>query len=574
MKRQPDKIHYLYARLSDEDMLEGDSNSIQNQRKMLVPYAEENGFVPYKFIFDDGYSGADFTRPAFSKMIADVEAGKVATIIVKDMSRFGRDYLRVGILEEIVLPEHDVRLIAIHDNVDSDQGGNEMGPIRNVFNEWFVKSTSQKIRAVQQAKGKSGERLAVIPPYGYRKDPDDKHKLVIDEESATVVRKIFRLNVDGHGPAQIARMMNTAHILNPSSYKHEHGILKKPRACRDPYFWNTTTIHKILDAPEYLGHTTNFKTFTKSYKDKKVRQSPPEKQLVFENTHPAIIDADTWDIVRRMRQHKRRVPRYGEPGLFSGTVYCADCGGKLYYHTQRIWNKAKTESRLVGSYSCAEYRKGVQYIEDGRRCTCHYIGEKQLAQLVLEDLREVLQFVGRYEKQFVRMVMAQSRKEQDRTLATRKKKLAASQRRIGEIDTLIERLYEDNVSGKVPDERYAKMAAKFEDEQAGLRESLAALETAIAEDERKAVNVDRFLTLVRKYTAIEELTPAIVHEFIEKIVVHEAEGGRKNRTQKVEIVYANVGAIDCAAALAGEDAADTAENTDAIVLTEEKTGAA
>ncbi|MDL2254322.1 DUF4368 domain-containing protein, partial [Ruminococcaceae bacterium OttesenSCG-928-I18] len=294
-----------------------------------------------------------------------------------------------------------------------------------------------------------------------------------------------------------------------------------------------------------------------------------------ENTHPAIIDVETWEIVRRMRQNKRRVPRYGEPGLFSGVVFCADCGGKLYFHSRKVWNKAKTESHLDGSYSCAEYRKGVQYLEGSARCTCHYINEKLLTQLVLEDLREVLQFVGKYEKQFVRMVMAQSQREQNKTLAAQKKKLAACQRRIGEIDTLIERLYEDNVSGKVPDERYMKMAAKFEDEQAELREQAAVLETAVAEDERKAVNVDRFLTLVRKYTTIGELTPAIVHEFIEKIVVHEAEGGRKNRTQKVEILYANVGAIDCAAALTAGDAesSDTAAAT-AIVLTDEKTGAA
>ena len=571
MKRQPDKIHYLYGRLSNEDASQGDSYSIQNQRKMLCGYAEENGLVPYEFIFDDGYSGADFTRPEFCRMMDDVEAGKVAAIVVKDMSRFGRDYLRVGFLTDIVLPDKDVRLVAIHDNVDSDEGDNEMGPIRNYFNEWFVRSTSQKIRAVWQAKGKSGERLAVIPPYGYRKDPEDKRKLVVDDESAAVVRRIFRLCVEGHGPAQIARMMNEARLLNPSAYKHEHGILKKPRACRDPYFWNATTVHKILDAPEYLGHTVNFKTFTRSYKDKKVRQTPPEKQLLFEGTHPAIIDEETWEVVRRMRQNKRRAPRYGEPGLFSGVAFCADCGGKLYFHTRKVWNKAKTESYLEGSYSCAEYRKGVQYMEGGRRCTCHYIGEKLLAQLALEDLREVLQFVGRYEKQFVRMVMAQSRLEQDKAQAARKKKLASSRRRIAEIDTLIERLYVDNVSGKVPDERYATMAAKFEAEQAGLKEQAAALEAALAEDEQKAVNVDRFLTLVRKYTAIEELTPAIVHEFIEKIVVHEPQGGRtKDRTQKVEIFYANVGAIDCAAALEDE----AAEATAAIVLAEEKTGAA
>ena len=372
MIRQPnEKINYLYGRLSHEDELQGDSNSIINQRKILTKYAEENGFTPYEFIYDDGYSGADFERPAFSRMIEDVEAGKVATVIVKDMSRFGRDYLKVGFYTEILFMEKDVRLIAVNDNVDTERGENDFTPMMNLFNEWFVRNTSKKIRAVWQAKGKSGERLAVIPLYGYSKDPDNPKQLVIDEESAAVVQRIFRLSVEGFGPAQIARMLNGEHILNPSSYKYEHGILKKARPCKDPYFWNTTTVHKILDAPEYLGKTINFKTWTKSYKDKTIHQTPPEKQLVFEDTHPAIIDMETWEIVRKVREHKRRAPRYGNPGLFSGVAYCSDCGAKLYFHTRSIKNKWGT--RYEGSYSCSEYRKDVQYFSGvfggGRVCS-------------------------------------------------------------------------------------------------------------------------------------------------------------------------------------------------------------
>ena len=265
MPRQlTNKINYLYGRLSHEDELQGDSNSIVNQRRILEKYADENGFTPHQFIYDDGYSGADFERPAFSKMIEAVEAGSVATVIVKDMSRFGRDYLKVGFLTEILFAEKDVRLIAVNDNVDTGRGENDFAPMMNLFNEWFVRNTSQKIRAVWQAKGKSGERLAVIPPYGYRKDPEAKHKLIVDEDSATIVRRIFRLSVDGHGPAKIAEILNGEHLLNPSAYKYEHGILSKARPCKDPYFWNTTTVHKILDAPEYLGHTVNFKTWSKA----------------------------------------------------------------------------------------------------------------------------------------------------------------------------------------------------------------------------------------------------------------------------------------------------------------------
>ena len=542
MSRQPnEKINYLYGRLSHEDELAGDSNSIINQRKILTKYAEDNGFTPYEFIYDDGFSGADFERPSFSRMIEDVEAGKVSTVIVKDMSRFGRDYLKVGFYTEILFSEKEVRLIAVNDGVDTGRGENDFAPMMNIFNEWFVRSTSKKIRAVWQAKGKSGERLAVIPPYGYRKDENDPKQLVIDEESAAVVRRIFRLSVEGNGPAQIARMLNGEHLLNPSAYKYEHGILKKARPCKDPYFWNTTTVHKILDAPEYLGQTVNFKTWSKSYKDNHSRMNPPENQLVFEDTHPAIIDVETWDIVRSMRQHKRRAPRYGNPGLFSGVAYCSDCGAKLYFYTRAIKNKWGT--RYEGSYSCSEYRKDVQYLQ-GRKCTCHFIRESQLEQLVLEELRELLRYIPKHENQFARHVMDRSAQEYKRETAAKKKAIVKHRRRISELDTLIERLYVDNVSGKVTDERYEKMSVKFEAEQAELVETADALEMEIAEEESQAVNVDRFLSVVRRYTTIEELTPAIVHEFIDRIIVHEPEQARGNRRQKVEIIYNNIGAVD------------------------------
>lgn len=542
LNRQPDKITYLYGRLSHEDELQGDSNSIINQRKILERYAEENGFTPFEFIYDDGFSGADFERPAFSRMIEDVEAGKVATVIVKDMSRFGRDYLKVGFLTEMLFPEKDVRLIAVNDNVDTARGENDFTPMMNLFNEWFVRNTSKKIRAVWQVKGKSGERLAVIPPYGYRKGEDGK-TLVIDEESAAIVRRIFRLCVDGHGPAQIARMLNGEHILNPSAYKYERGIMQKARPCKDPYFWNTTTVHKILDAPEYLGQTVNFKTWTKSYKDKKVRQTPVENQLIFENTHPAIIDPETWEIVRKMREHKRRAPRYGNPGLFSGVAYCSDCGEKLYFNTRAVWNKAKTVVRYEGSYSCSNYRKGIQY-QEGRACTCHFIREAVLEQLVLEELRDLLAFISRHEKQFVRLVMDKSKQEQARDAAAKKRAAAKHRRRIAELDTLIEKLYVDNASGKVPDERYAKMSAKFEAEQATLIATLDVLEKELAEQEEQASGVDSFLDMVRRYTEIKTLTPAIIHEFIDRIVIYEPEQARGNRRQNVEIVYNKIGAVD------------------------------
>ena len=545
MNRQTnEKINYLYGRLSNEDERIGDSVSIENQRAILTKYAEENSFTPYVFLYDDGISGADWDRPGINKILEDVGAGRVKTLITKDRSRLGRDRLKLGFLTEILFPQHDVRYIAIHDNTDSEREY-DIAPLIDLFNEWFVRNTSKKIRAVWQSKGKSGKRLAVIPPYGYRKAEGGEGQLVIDEESAAVVRRIFRLCVDGHGPAQIARLLNSERILNPSAYKAAHEIVKKPRPCKDPYFWNTTTVHKILDAPEYLGITINFKTFTKSYKDNRPRFNPPEKQLVFPDTHPAIIDTETWEIVRRMREHKRRVPRYGEAGLFTGTAYCTDCGSKLYFNTRIVWNKAKTISRFEGSYSCSEYRKDAVYLNQGRKCTCHFIRESVLEQLVLDDLRELIEFVTRHEKQFIRLVMDKSRAEQTRDMAFKKKTLAKHRQRIAEIDALIERLYVDNTNGKVPDERYDKMSAKFEAEQADLIRAHDALEAEIGEQEETADSIDKFLATVRRYTTeIEKLTPAIVHEFIDKIIIHEPEQARGDRLQKVEIVYHRIGKID------------------------------
>jgi len=545
MVRQPDKKVYLYGRLSKEDANKGDSFSIENQRKILTKHAMDNAYKNFEFIFDDGYSGGDWERPAFCRMIDEAEAGLVSTVIVKDLSRFGRGYLKVGYYQEILFPQLDVRLIAIHDNVDSDEGENDFSPIINYFNEWYLKSTSLKIRAVKQSQGKSGQRLAAIPIYGYRKDPDNPKQLIIDDDSAAIVRRIFQLSVDGHGPAKIARMMNESHILNPSAYKYENGIMAKPRPFKDPYFWNTTTIHKILDAPEYIGQTINFKTWSKSYKDNKSRINPPENQLVFENSHPAIICDEIWAIVRKMREHKRRTPRYNEPGLFSGVVYCSDCDSKLYFHTQQIFNKARTESHLRGSYSCSVYRKQTQYQHDkGLGCTAHYIAESSLEALVLEELRDLLSFVASHEKQFVQLIMEKSALEQQSDMIVKKKAFDKQRKRIDELDMLIERLYEDNVIGKINDSRYEKMSARFEAEQAELKDTAAVLEHEIGVLESEAVNIDKFLLVVRKYTEIKELSPAIIHEFIDRIIIHDPEQARGNRIQKVEIIYNNIGAVD------------------------------
>ena len=543
MKRQlNERKVYLYARLSKEDEKHGDSYSIVNQRKILTQYAEENGFKDWQFICDDGFSGGDWERPKFKTMIEEVEQGLVSTIIVKDLSRFGRGYLQSGIYQEILFPKMDVRLISIHENLDSEDGENDFTPMINFFNEWYLKSTSQKIRAVKQNKGKSGERLAVIPIYGYRKASKGSTVLEIDEESAAVVRRIFKMCTEGKGAAEIAKTLMNEGLLNPSAYKYEKGIMTKKRPMKDPHMWNATVIHKILDAPEYLGMTVNFKTWSKSYKDNKSRWNPEEKRLVFENTHPAIIDEGTWAIVRKMRQTKRRAPRYGNVGLFTGLVYCSDCGAKLYYSTREL--RTKSATRYEGAYSCSEYRKAVQYQEDGRSCTCHYIRETTLSEIVLNNLRQTLSAVKAYEKEFAQMVMETGEVEQKKDIAAKKRLLSQKRKRIDELDTLFERIYEDNVSQKLSDERFAKMSAKYEQEQQDIRAEIAELEVATTEQESHLGDLNKFLAIVRKYTDIQELSPALTNEFIDRIIVHEPDKARGNRIQKIEIIYNGVGAVD------------------------------
>ena len=411
----------------------------------------------------------------------------------------------------------------------------------NIFNEWYLKTTSKKIRNVWQLKGKSGERLAVIPIYGYRKDDDNPKQLVIDDESAAVVRRIFKMCTDGIGAAEIAKTLMSERLLNPSAYKYEKGIMKKQRPMKDPYLWNATTIHKILDAPEYLGMTINFKTWSKSYKDNKSRLNPKDKQMVFENTHPAIIDEGTWAIVRKMRQTKRRAPRYGAVGLFTGLVYCSDCNAKLYYLTREL--RTKTATRYEGAYSCSEYRKATQY-QEGRKCTCHYISETALSDIVLESMRKVLNFAAEDERAFAKLIMEKGEAEQKRDIAAKKRLLTQKRRRVDVLDTLFERVYEDNVAKKLSDERFAKMSAKYEQEQRDLRADMVELETAIAGQESQLGDVDRFLSVVRKYTDIQTLSPAITNEFIDRIVVYEPEKARGNCIQRVDIIYNGVGLVE------------------------------
>ena len=529
---QGEKWAALYVRLSRDDENEGDSNSIQHQIEILTKYCKDHDISRYQIYKDDGFSGTNFKRPGFLEMMADIEAGLVDMVIVKDMSRFGRNYLEVGLYTEIRFPEMGVRFIAINDGVDSDdQMGNDFTPFRNIINEWYAKDTSKKIRAVFRNKGMSGQRLAVNAPYGYIKG-EDGH-LLVDEETAPVVELIFQLCVEGNGPGKIARMLKEREIPTPGTITFQRTGQTSRYFPDDPCRWNAATVQRILEQDTYLGRTTNFKTTKLSYKSKKTVINSPDKWAVFEGTHEAIIDKETWEIVQKSREHRRRPTKMGEMGLFSGLAYCADCGAKLYHH------RSITLTKEQESYICSNY-------QSRKKCTAHYIRAVVLEQLVLQNLQRVVAYAQEDENEFVRRVMenktAVQRAEQEQ--AKRKRKLEKQERRISELDRIIQQLYEDRVSGALSAERFAKLSGGYEKEQEELKQSAKELQAIVNTIETQAVNVQSFLKIVRKYTAPTELTPALLREFVEKIVVHAPDKSSGHRTQRIDVHYNFIGEID------------------------------
>lgn len=530
-----EELTALYCRLSRDDELQGDSNSIVNQKKILEKHAREHGYSNFKFYVDDGISGTTFNRPGFQQMIADIEAGLVKRVIIKDMSRFGRDYLQVGMYTEIMFPEHDIHFIAVNDGVDSTQGDNEFTPFRNIINEWYAKDTSKKIRAVMKVKGNAGEHLTVLPPYGYIKSSDDKKQWVKDEEAAQVVYEIGLYIMDGLGPSQIARKLTERKILTPAAYYASKGRTTNVTKKGSPYAWDSSTIADIMDRwREYLGHTVNFKTRKKSYKSKKTLLNPESEWKIFENTHEAIWTEAIADAARLARQTRRRPTKMGEMGMFSGMMFCADCGSIMYQC------RATNFRRDQEYYLCSGYRKS--------RDVCgqtHSIRTVILEELVLQNLREIVSFASQRKDDFVKMVMDADMRQRNRGLAKRQKTLADAEKRITELDTIFKRLYEDTISGKLSDERFQKLSADYEKEQHQLQEVAAVLRGEIEAEEQKSANVERFLSVVERYTEIPELTPCILHEFVEKIVVHAASDPKgKNRTQEIDIYYKGIGALE------------------------------
>ena len=527
-----EEITALYCRLSQDDKQEGDSNSIINQKKILKKYALDRGYTNIQFYIDDGVSGTTFNRAGFQSMIADVEAGKVKRVIVKDMSRLGRDYLQVGMYTEIFFPEHDVHFIAVNDGVDSNQEDNEFTPFRNIINEWYAKDTSKKIRAVKRSKGMAGEHIGSHPPYGYMKNPENKKEWIIDEEAAEVVREIFRLCVGGYGPTRIAHILTERKILCPTYYALEKGGKPRTALPADKYTWNGPVVAKILDRMDYLGHTVNFKTHVKSYKVHKTIYNSPDQWKVFEGTHEAIIDKETFEIVQKIRAGKRRPTRMGEMPMFSGLLYCADCGRKLSFH------RKADEPAEKHHYLCENYRSNTA------NCTMHYIRNVVVERIVLENLKEVIQYVSNYEDEFVQMIMDSDMRQRNRELAQKKKRLAEIQKRIGELDTIFQRIYEDNIIGKLSDERFMKMSKGYEDEQHTLQTEANEIQSELQQEEKKSQDVKRFLAIVKKYTDLTELTPEILREFIDKIIVHAPDKSSGRRLQEIEIIYNHIGEFD------------------------------
>ena len=530
-----DKITALYCRLSKDDLNVGDSDSIVHQRAILEKYAEENYFPNVRVFIDDGYSGVSFERPGFQEMYKLIEAGKVGIVITKDLSRLGRNYIEVGNFTEFVFPRYGVRYIAINDNYDSlFSDNNELAPFKNLFNEWYARDTSKKIRSVFKAKAERGERLNDKIPYGYRPDPASgkKYSLLINEETAPVVRLIYNLCAEGNGPGAIAAILKEKEIYKPSMYRYLHGGFLGKTDINDPYGWNAKTVGNILDNEVYLGHTVTWKSSVVSFKDKRVVARPKEEQYRFENTHEPIISKETWEIVREVRGGKRRKTSMGEVSKFSGLVYCADCGCKNYFVRKRAW---KPENY---GFICSRYRKHL----GEEICTPHKIRESVLDVIVLEEINKALYYARNNTKEFVDYISRKSSSQTRRELNAKTSELAKAEKRIKELKSLFKRLYEDNVLGRISDEQYRILSADYNDEQKELESKLPELNKEIAALNSECTNVQRFMDLAKKYVCITELTPEILRTFISKIVVHErAVKHSKTAPQQIDIYFRYIG---------------------------------
>ena len=530
-KKQPNnqRITALYARLSRDDEKEGISGSIQNQKAILEKFASDNHLPNPRFFFDDGYSGVSFTRPAFMEIMELAEQGLVANLVVKDHSRLGRNRLVVGQLLEEDFVRLNVRYIAIMDNIDTANGVSDIVPMQDLFNEWHAKNTSDKVRRVMQSRGNAGIPLTTNVPYGYKKDPVDKNRWIVDEPAAAVVQRIFQMSVSGLGPTQIAKKLRSEGVLTPSEYQRGNGVNCPTKLPEYPHKWCSHTVAEILDRQEYVGDTVNFRTYRQSFKLKKQLDRPQEEWKVFPNTHPAIIDRETFTLVQNLRQHRRRPTRTGAVSMFSGLLYCADCGSKLGYSAT---NNYKREQAY---FFCSGYRKNTDL------CSAHYIREKVVAQLVLEGLQRLLWYVQVYEERFAQEQMERFGLQEKRELTAKRRELDKAKQRVSEIDQLIQKSYEDMSKGLLSEERFATLSLSLEAEQKQLKMAIPAMEASLDATTDKAADLQRFIERARQVTRLTELTPEIVHEFIEKIVVSKPDKVDGERHQRVDIQYNTIG---------------------------------
>ena len=546
------KIDALYERLSRDDDIAGDSNSIVNQKEYLETYAKQHGYANIRHYTDDGWSGGSFDRPDWNRLIADIEAGKVRTVIVKDMSRVGRDYLQTGYYTEVFFRQHGVHFIAIANNVDSDDSSTgEFAPFLNIMNEWYLRDCSRKQRLAYQVRGKAGKPTANHAIYGYKKDPDQKHHRLIDEEAAAVVKRIFRLAVEGHGPGEIASILRGEKVERPSYYLAKQGLgnHKTDADMARPYDWSSTTVSDILGKPEYMGHTVNFRSRKESHKEKHGKKLPPEDWMIFENTHEAIVDAATWQLAQELRKTKRRIDTTGEANPLTGLVYCADCGAKLYNHRGRVsGGKAQEPDPETGlyptdHYECSTYMKTHHRTE--RMCFSHYINTRPLRMLILDTIRTASAYAIQNEGEFIGRVREASEVRQKEAAKDLRRKIARAKKRADELDPLIKKLYESYAKGQITEERFTTLIADYEKEQAELR---AVIETDQAELDAYNVDTNRieqFMALAKKYTDFSTLTNPMIFEFIDKIIVHPAyKDEYGDRCQEVEIYLKFIGKFE------------------------------
>ena len=532
-KKSRDVTAFLYERLSRDDNMDGESYSIENQKKLLIKVAKEKGYTNLVHFFDDGISGVTMDRPGFADMIQQLEQGKAAAVFVKDLSRLGRNYIEVGRLTEEFFPNHDIRLVAVSDNIDTDEGENELAPIRNLFNEWYARDISKKRRISNKIKGNAGEPMGQ-PPYGYIKDPENPKRWIVDEEAAQIVRRIYRMTLEGVGTEQIAAKLEEDGILTPRAYWQSKGI-NRPGKVKDlpPTHWNSSSVIKMLSVQEYCGDILNFKTYSKSYKNKKRLENDRENWAIFKDVHEPIIERAVFEQVQQKRgKMRKRQAKDGERSMFSGLLVCADCGSNLHFH----FNQGNPEIKY---FNCSNYK--------GNRGTCgsnHYVRVDFLEQVVLGEIRRLTKYAGLYEDDFLKEVIGHSRQAEETERRLKEKELKSLLARDDELDGLFERIYEDNVSGKLSDDRFAKMSRRYEEEQKELSEKIKKLRSEIEKQSSRATSTDMFVSIVRKYTRARKLTPRMLNELVEKIEVYNAEKIDGEWVQRLRIHYNCVGEMN------------------------------